>query len=72
MKKTIGLSLMAVLFTMVACNDQPAAVKKEVIITPAPPVIIVKEQEQKGTTITVGKNGVKVISKKAEVIIKKN
>lgn len=71
MKKQIGFFLMFALVTIMSCNDKPAEVKKEVIIVPAAPVIIVKDPPAKSTTITVDKNGVKVEAKKVNVVIKK-
>ena len=72
MKKIIGLPMLALLFTMVACNDKPAEVKKEVIIVPAAPsVIVVKDPPEKGTTITFDKNGVKVVTKKVDIKVNK-
>ena len=71
MKKTFAcLSLGAILLT-VACSNQPAETKKEVIVVPASPTIIVKDPPQKSTTITVDKNGVKVGTKKIDVTVKK-
>jgi hypothetical protein len=60
MQKIIGfLSLAAVLMIM-SCTGKPAEVKKEVIVVPSKPVIIIKNPPEKPTTITVDKNGVKV------------
>ena len=71
MKKFIGfLSLFAVI-TLMACGNKPAETKKEVIVVPATPVIIVKDPPVKATTITLDKNGVKVEAKKVDVIFKK-
>ena len=70
MKKNIGFFLMLSLVSIVACNDKPAEVKKEVIIVPTAPVVV-KEVPEKTTTITVDKNGVKVQAKKVNVVIKK-
>lgn len=71
MKKHIGFFLMFALVTIMACNDKPAEVKKEVIIVPTAPVVVVKEVPEKTTSITVDKNGVKVQAKKVNVVIKK-
>jgi len=71
MKKIIGfLSIFAVLIIM-SCAGKPAETKKEIIVVPAAPVIIIKEPVQKPTTITLDKNGVKVETKKTDVVIKK-
>jgi hypothetical protein len=53
-----------------ACNNKPAEVKKEVIVVPASPVIIVKDPPAKSTTVTLDKNGVKVQTKKVDVSVK--
>ena len=77
MKRITGfLSLIAIVF-ITACSEKPAEVKKEVIVVPAPvvikqpDVIIVKEPEEKATTISLDKNGVKVKTKKVNVILDK-
>jgi hypothetical protein len=76
MKKIIGLlSLGSVLF-FAACTDKPAEVQKEVIVVPAQPVIVVKEPVvkepvDKNTTVTLDKNGVKVVTKKVDISVKK-
>jgi len=54
-----------------SCAGKPAETKKEIIVVPAAPVIIIKEPVQKPTTITLDKNGVKVETKKTDVVIKK-
>lgn len=64
------LSFVAVLMT-VACSNQSPEAKKEIIVVPASPTIIVKDPPQKSTTITVDKNGVKVGTKKIDVTLKK-
>lgn len=70
MKKIIVfLSFTIVLVTM-ACNNKPAEVKKEVIVVPAAPVIIVKDPPEKSTTVTLDKNGIKVQTKKVDVSVK--
>ena len=68
MKKIIGFLSFAAILTIMSCK--PAEAKKEVIIVPAAPVIIVKEPPVKGTTITLDKNGVKVEAKKVAVTVK--
>lgn len=70
MKKIIGFLLFAAALTIMSCAGKPAEVKKEVIIVPAPPVIIVKDPPVKGTTITLDKNGVKVQARKVDVTVK--
>jgi len=72
MKKIIGFLSLATVFTIMSCTDKPAEVKKEVIIVPAKPVIIVKDPPAKQTTIIVDKNGVKVEAKKVSVAVKKD
>ncbi len=67
MKKIIVFLALTAALTVVACTDKAPEAKKEVIIVPATPVIIVKDppvKEPKGTTITVDKNGVKIETKK--------
>ena len=71
MKKIIGFLSFAAFLTAMACSDRPAEVKKEVIIVPASPTIIVKDPPAKPTTITIDKNGVKVEAKKVDVTVKK-
>jgi len=68
MKKIIGSLSFAAVLTVMSCK--PAEAKKEVIIVPAAPVIIVKDPPEKGTTITLDKNGVKVEAKKVNVTVK--
>ena len=69
MKKIIVFLTLATVLLIMACSDKPA--KKEVIVVPSTPVIIVKDPPEKGTTITVDKNGVKVEAKKIDVTVKK-
>ena len=71
MKKIIGFLSIAAVSTMMSCAEKPTETKKEIIVVPAAPVIIIKEPVQKPTTITLDKNGVKVETKKTEVVIKK-
>jgi hypothetical protein len=68
MKKIIGFLSFAAVLTIMSCK--PAETKKEVIVVPATPVIIVKDPPEKGTTIILDKNGVKVEAKKVDVVIK--
>ena len=64
MKKIIGFLSLAVIVTIMSCA--PAEVKREVIIVPATTPV----PPEKGTTITLDKNGVKVEAKKVDVVIK--
>ncbi|HEY6503279.1 MAG TPA: hypothetical protein VIZ28_04830 [Chitinophagaceae bacterium] len=66
MKKIIGFLSLAAVLTIMSCTGKPAEVKKEVILVPATPVIIVKDPPEKTTTVTLDKNGVKVEAKKVE------
>jgi hypothetical protein len=66
MKKIIGFLSFAVVLTIMSCAGKPAEVKKEVIIVPAATPV----PPEKGTTITLDKNGVKVEAKKVDVVIK--
>jgi len=68
MKKISGFLFLAIMVFAMACSNQPAAVKKEVIIVPS--TVLVKEPE-KTTTVTLDKNGVKVVAKKIDVTVKK-
>lgn len=70
MKKVIGLFAIAAVTMVSVISCKPATVKKEVIVVPASPVIIVKDPPAKSTTITLDKNGVKVEAKKIDVVIK--
>jgi hypothetical protein len=70
MKKIIGFLSFALVLMATACNNKPAEVKKEVIVVPAAPVIIVKDPPEKSTTVTLDKNGVKVQTKKVDVSVK--
>ena len=60
MKKIIGFLSFAAVLTIMSCEGKPAEVKREVVVVPA----------EKGTTITLEKNGVKVEAKKVDVTIK--
>jgi len=68
MKKIIGFLSFASVLTIISCK--PAETKKEVVVVPAAPVIIVKEPPAKSTTITLDKNGVKIQAKKVDVTVK--
>ena len=68
MKKIIGFLSFAAVLTIMSCT--PAETKKEVVIVPASPVIIVKDPPEKGTTVTLAKNGVKVEAQNVDVVIK--
>ena len=71
MKKIIGFLSLSALLTIMACSDKPAVVKKEVIVVPATPVVVIKDLPEKSTTISVDKNGVKVATKKVDVTVNK-
>ena len=71
MKKIIGFLSVTVVLTTLACTNKPAETKKEVIVVPASPTIIVREPPEKSTTIILDKNGVKVGTKKVDVTVKK-
>jgi hypothetical protein len=71
MQKIIGFLSLAAVLTIMSCTGKPAEVKKEVIVVPSKPVIIIKNPPEKPTTITVDKNGVKVEAKKVDVTVKK-
>ena len=70
MKKIIGFLSLAAVLSIMSCAGKPAEVKKEIIVVPAAPVIIVKDPPVKGTTIILDKNGVKVEAKKVDVTVK--
>ena len=78
MKKTIGFLSLAASLLILSCNDQTPPEKKEVVIVqPAPkkevivqqPAVI-KEPAEKQTSVTLDKNGVKVATKKVNVVVK--
>jgi len=71
MKKIIVFFSLALVLITISCSDKPAEVKKEVIIVPTTPVVVVKDPPEKSTTVTVDKNGVKVVAKKLDVTVKK-
>ena len=81
MKKIIGLLLVGIVIVFAACTDKPAEVQKEVIVVPAQPAqpviivkepqVIVKEPAEKNTSVTLDKNGVKVVTKKVDISVKK-
>lgn len=60
---------MATVLIATSCTDQKKETKKEVIVVPASPIIIVKDPPAKSTTISLDKNGVKVETKKVKVKI---
>jgi len=66
MKKIIGFLPFAAILTITSCAGKPAEVKREVIIVPAATPV----PPEKGTTITLDKNGVKVEAKKVDVTVK--
>ena len=59
MNKIIGFLSFAVVLTIMSCAGKPAEVKREVVIVPACRNTS-KDPPEKGTTITLDKNGVKV------------
>jgi len=69
MKNIVYLVSLSFALTMMACSDKSAEVKKEVIVVPSK--VLVKDPPEKTTTIVVDKNGVKVVAKKVDVIVKK-
>ena len=71
MKKIIGLLSLVVILITSACTNKPGTVTKEVIVVPSSPTIIVKDPPEKSTTVTLDKNGVKVETKKVNVVLKK-
>jgi len=71
MKKIIGFLSLAAVLVIVSCASKPAEVKKEVIVVPAKPVVVVKAPPAKPTTVTLDKNGVKIETKKVDVSVKK-
>ena len=71
MKKIIGFLSLVVVLIFTACTSKPAEVKKEVIVVPAAPVVVVKNPPVSPTTVIVDKNGVKVVAKKIDVTVKK-
>ena len=66
MKKIIGFLSFAAVLTIMSCEGKPAEVKREVVVVPAATPV----PAEKGTTITLDKNGVKVEAKKVDVTIK--
>ena len=64
MKKIIGFLSFIVAVTVVSCTAKEPQAKKEVIVVPAAPVIVVKDPPVKSTTVTFDKKGVKVETKK--------
>ena len=71
MKNIIPLLSVAVVLIATSCTDQTKEVKKEVIVVPSQPTIIVKDPPAKSTTISLDKNGVKVETKKIKVNLDK-
>lgn len=82
MKKTIGIIKFSIFLFFAACSDQtkttetaqpaPVETKKEIIIVQPAPTIIVKDPPAKSTTIILDKNGVKVGTKKVEIVLKRD
>jgi hypothetical protein len=73
MKKLIALFAASMLLICFSCNNQPAETKKEVITQPViikeKPVIVVKDPPEKNTEVTLDKNGIKVKTKKVNVVV---
>lgn len=69
MKKIATFLFVAALFACASsCTDRTTEVKKEVIVTPAEkPAATVNKETTKPTSISVGKNGVEVQTKKVDV-----
>jgi len=72
MKKIIGLLSVALVLSGMACTNKTEEAKKEVVVVPVAPVIIVKDPPAKSTTVTLDKNGVKVETKKVDISVKNN
>lgn len=60
---------MATVLIATSCTDEKKEVKKEVIVVPSTPTIIVKDPPAKSTTISLDKDGIKVETKKVKVKI---
>ena len=69
MKKIIAFLAISTVLVAISCTEQKKEVKKEVIIVPATPTIIVKDPPAKSTIISLDKNGIKVETKKVKVKI---
>ncbi|HKZ66847.1 MAG TPA: hypothetical protein VJ111_10845 [Chitinophagaceae bacterium] len=69
-KIIVSLALITSLFIIMSCSGETKETKKEVVIVPAKPPVIIKETVKKPTTIVLDKNGVKVEAKKVDVTIK--
>ncbi|MEO7923083.1 MAG: hypothetical protein ABIR30_05345 [Chitinophagaceae bacterium] len=67
MKKITGSLALALLIFLASCTGKSE--KKEIIVVPAAPVVVVKDPPVKSTTVTLDKNGVKVTTQKVDVII---
>jgi hypothetical protein len=70
MQKTISTLAIITTLLFMSCSNEPAEIKKEVIVVPSKPAVVVKETVKKPTTIVLDKNGVKVEAKKVDVTIK--
>jgi hypothetical protein len=66
MKKIIVFLSLTVPFTFMACSNDKTEAKKEVIVVPAAPATTPPE---KNTSIVLDKNGVKVATKKVDVVV---
>lgn len=69
MKKTIFSLTMAFCVMNISCTDKTKETTKEIIVVPAKTTE--KTASEKSTSITVGKAGVKVETKKLNVDVKK-
>lgn len=68
-KKIIGFFALLTVLLIMGCKEQPKeqVIEKEVIIVPAPPVVIEKEAPESSTTIKLDKNGLEVDAEKVNV-----
>jgi len=71
MKRITGYLALGIVIIATACTPKTEETKKEIIVVPAPPVVIVKDPPAKNTTVTLDKNGVKVVTKKVDISVKK-
>ncbi|MEP6674164.1 MAG: hypothetical protein ABJA78_03390 [Ferruginibacter sp.] len=71
MKKITGSAAIIVLITAWSCSNQPAEVKKEVIVVPEKTIVVEKKEvvPEKNTSVSLDKNGIKVTTKKVDVTI---
>ena len=66
MKQIISTLSFVTALIFMSCSNEKAEVKKEVIVVPAKPAVVVK----KPTTIVLDKNGAKVETKKVDISVK--